>query len=347
VRNKITNIINHIGFVIDKSSSMSHLQQAVVKVFDDQVKNLVAESKGQDQETRVSVWQFADSTENLVWDKDVLRMPSLAGLYVPQGNTALMDATAKAVSDLQVTPQMYGDHSFLLFVITDGEENRSRSTTPLGLKALLQGLPDNWTVAALVPNVISVMKAKNFGFPAGNIITWDTTSAAGLEEASQTISTATTNYMTARSTGLRNTTSLFTMDPARLNKAAIDAAGLKPLDTSKYMLIPVVDPAKKWPKDKIIISEYVRDNGLPFQIGKCFYQLINDRVKVQGNKEIVIVGKKDSKVYAGPQARQMLGLPDHDVTIVRDQINKDYDVFIQSTAPNRHLKQNTRVLVLK
>jgi hypothetical protein len=347
VPNKIDNILNHIVFVVDESLSMQHLRAAVIDVMDKQVKSLAAESKTMNQETRVTVYAFNHEVRNLVWDMDVLRLPSIRDHYHPNGNTALIDAAMQAITDLQLTPETYGDHSYLLFLITDGEENHSRKYGPASLSAKIAGLPDSWTVAALVPNVLAVRHAKNQGFPAGNIMVWDATSVQGVEEAGQHVNTATSNYMALRSTGTTSTKNLFALDPNAVNKNTIQAAGLTPLDSSKYMLVPVVPNRNKWPDDKIVVSDYVRDNGLRFQLGKCFYQFVARSVKVQGNKELMLVGKKDSKVYSGPQVRQLIGLPDHDVSIKRGSIHPDYDLFIQSTAPNRHLVPGTKVLVLK
>src|SRR5688572_10516672 len=102
----IKNYINHIVFVLDESSSMGHLTQKVIEVFDGQIKHLATRSQEMDQETRVSVYNFNDNTRNIVYDKDVLRLPSLKGHYSPSGCTALLGATLKALEDLKETPEL-------------------------------------------------------------------------------------------------------------------------------------------------------------------------------------------------------------------------------------------------
>lgn len=347
VPNEISNIINHIVFCVDKSSSMTPLASAVIDVMDRQVKSLAEESKKMDQETRVTVYVFDNSIRNLVWDKDVLRLPSIRNLYHPGGGTALIDATMTSIRELRLTPEIHGNHSYLLFVLTDGEEMHSVRFTSAQLAAEIGSLPESWTVAALVPNVLAVRHAKNYGFPAGNIMVWDATSEQGVEQAGQTVTAATSNYMSMRSTGVTNTKNLFNLDPNAVNTSSIKAAGLTPLDATKYMLVPVVPNRNKWPEDKIVVSDYIRDAGLQFHLGNCFYQFVARSVKVQGNKQLALVSKKDSKVYTGPQVRQLIGLPDQDVSIKRGSIHPEYDLFIQSTAPNRHLVPGTKVLVLK
>ena len=80
--------------LLDASSSMTARgnDKALIKVVDGLIESLAQESKAMDQETRVSVYSFADHVECLVFDKDVLRLPSIKEHYRANGMTALMDA---------------------------------------------------------------------------------------------------------------------------------------------------------------------------------------------------------------------------------------------------------------
>jgi hypothetical protein len=71
----------NVARVLDRSGSMAHLADQVVKVADNQIAYLAKRSKELDQETRVTVYTFGNTTECLFYDKDVLRMPSLKGHY--------------------------------------------------------------------------------------------------------------------------------------------------------------------------------------------------------------------------------------------------------------------------
>jgi hypothetical protein len=51
-------------------------------------------------------------------------------------------------------------------------------------------------------------------------------------------------------------------------------------------------------------------------------------------------------VFVGDGARQLLGLPDHIVSVKPD-MNPDYTIFIQSNSVNRHLPHGSQVMVLK
>ncbi len=119
------NFINHVALVLDASSSMSRLSGKVIEVADQQIAYLARRSRELDQETRVTVYVFANKVECVIYDKDVLRMPSLKQLYRVGGMTALLAATLTSQRELAQTAQLYGDHSFLTFVLTDGQENAS------------------------------------------------------------------------------------------------------------------------------------------------------------------------------------------------------------------------------
>lgn len=334
---KIANIINHIGLVLDASSSMQVHQRQLVTVVDNLIKHLAVSSQGMDQETRISVWQFnfSHNIQNLIWDKDVLRTPSIAAFYKPDGMTALVDATLRSVSDLKETPERYGDHSFLLYVLTDGEENNSNHS-PAALEKVLKELPGHWTTAALVPNAMAKHKAKMYGFPAGNVEVWDTTSSAGVAEVGERIRVATDNYMRGRASGVRSSNSLFSTDATTVNAQTISQHGLTPLDKNTYALVPV-------PTDSVI-KEFVEACGFKYQVGRGFYQLMKTET-IQANKDVMVVSRKDSKVYRGRDARHLVNLPDMDVRVKPDA-NPEYTVFVQSTSVNRKLPAGTKLLYL-
>ncbi len=335
---KPANIINHIGLVLDASASMAPHVRDLIKVADGQIKHLATRSQELDQETRISVWTFSESTliKCVVWDKDVLRLPSIAEFYRTSGRTAFIDATLQSISDLSETPERYGDHSFLVYVLTDGEENASRMPAS-ALTTVISRLKDHWTMAALVPNANAKHEAKRFGFPAGNIEVWDTASGTGVAEVGERIRAATDNYMLGRSTGLRSTTGLFSTDATAVNAQTIAQAGLVPLKRGQYMLVPV-------PQDTDIKS-FTEACGHTYKLGRGFYELMK-RETIQPAKEIVVVERaKTARVYAGRDARQMIGLPDMEVRVEPDH-NPDYKIFVQSTSINRKLIAGTKYLYL-
>jgi hypothetical protein len=340
----VQNQIDHIAIVIDASGSMSHLTSAVIRVVDNQIAYLARRSKELDREVRVSVYTFDTTVECKIFDKDVLRLPSIAGLYRTGGLTALVDATLKSQEDLATTSTIYGDHAFLTFVVTDGDENRSRNS-PATLRRVFETQPENYTVAILVPDHQSADTAARWGFPADNIRPWDATSEAGFEAAGSTINTATENFFSGRAVGQRGSRSIFSTGADAVNTATVKSA-LKPLAGDKYRLIPVM-PEGVTKDSKVRVDKFIKDDcGMKFSLGSVYYQW-NKREKVQPHKQLAVVEKKTDKVYVGTQdeVRAMIGLPDMTVSQKADP-NPDFDIFVQSTAPNRNLVPFTKVLVM-
>lgn len=332
-------LVTHVGIVLDESSSMGEHARTVVQVIDNLVKELAVQSQEMRQETRVSVWTFASRGEErcIVWDMDVLRLPSIGTFYKPDGWTALIDGTYLAISDLREIPTKYGDHAFLMYVATDGQENRSRRT-PMDLVKLTVTLPDNWTVAALVPDMRGVRYAQQYGFPAGNIAQWDATTKRGIEEFGRKLTHTTTSYMTSRATGVRSTNQLFTMGDDAVNRGAIKAAKLTPLKPEEFVLCTV-------PGDTSIRTFVVDFMGLTWVIGRGYYELTK-RESIQPQKAIALVEKKTSKIYVGRAARDLLNLPDTEVRVSPGH-NSNYKVFVQSTSVNRKLKAGQEFLYVK
>ncbi|GAA1987563.1 vWA domain-containing protein [Kitasatospora viridis] len=359
--NRIKHKVNHVSLVVDKSGSMQPHASQLVRVVDEFVKGLQEESDRLGHETRISLYAFDHEVQNLVWDMDVKHLPSLKGLYqVNNGATALIEAAVKSLDDLKNIWEGYGEHSFLQVLVTDGEENASgcsssgqmhaRMSAGKGsavlrewtdrIKDAMDGLPDHWTSAILVPNSLAKRTAQGYGFPAGNIAIWDADSSKGVEEAIGTVKAAATGFLRGREQGVRGTRNLFAMGQD-LDAAQV-TANLEALDTGKYTLIPV-DQATA-------IRDFVTSSGLAWQTGCAFYEL-SKREKIQSRKQLAVAekdpatGRMTGRVFSGPAARQLLGLPQSEVT-VQPGANPSYTVFVQSTSVNRKLVPGTKLLVL-
>jgi hypothetical protein len=328
------NYINHIALVLDASGSMAALRETLIKVADNQIAYLAQRSRELDQETRVTVYTFDDNVQCAIYDKDALRLPSIRPHYRIGGMTALIDATLKSQDDLAQTAQLYGDHAFLTYVLTDGAENRSRAR-PDALARRLATLPENWTVAVFVPNQTGVFEAKKFGFTADNIAVWDT-STQGLTEVGETIRRTTDTYMQSRSTGLRGSRSLFSMDMSSLNAQTVRDAKLSQLAPGTFRLLPVHTDG--------YIREWLHAQGHRYEVGTAFYELTKPET-IQAGKAIAVLEKATGHVFTGQGARNLLGLPAMEVR-VQPGYNPLYDVFVQSTSVNRKLIRGTRLLLL-
>ncbi len=332
----LVNYINHVLIVLDDSSSMRGLRAAVIKLVDKQVDNLAEESKKKDQETRISVLIFGTQCKWLVYDKDVLRMPSIKDVYTcNQGSTALIDGTLMGLTDIRKTPEIIGDHAFLTYVVTDGQENSSSASGP-ALNKFLSDLPANHTIAILVPNSTGVSAAKQYGFPPDNIQVWETT-ATGVEEMSVKMSAATTNYMAARATGVRGMKNLFNMKP--IDVSAVKNK-LEPVDPATFETLLV----RKYDDGKAI-KEFVESwRKSPYVVGSAYYQITKPE-KIQPTKVLAVKEVKNGKLYSGPAAREILGLPNHEVKVSPPPADQ-FIVFAQSTSVNRKLVADTQLIVM-
>lgn len=330
---KAPNYINHIALVLDASGSMRSLTRDVIKVADEQIAHLAQKSRQLDQETRVSVYDFSGRGDIrcLIYDKDVLRLPSIAALYATRGQTALIDATHQAITDLKQTATLYGDHAFLLYVLTDGQENNSFMSA-VQLERVINSLPENWTLAAFVPDAAARQQCVHAGFPLENVMIWSA-DAAGMRDVGSVVRQATDNYMTARASGMRGTRALFKL--GQVSTTAVKQ-NLAALHRGQFRVYDV--------KVEAPIAEFVEQmTGRAYRSGEAYYQLMKTET-VQGNKQIALLGK-DSKLYIGKEARTLLGLPDYDVKVT-PEANPDFTVFIQSTSVNRKLIGGTRLVVL-
>jgi len=329
---KAQRLINHVALVLDGSSSMRSHKSNLIKVADEQIRYLALRSEELSQETRVSVYLFADNVECLIFDMDVMRLPSIDDLYRANGMTALIDATLKSQDDLATTSQIYGDHAFLTFVLTDGMENASRNPWT-DLSRQLQRAQDNWTIGFLVPDSAGVTYMQRIGVDRGSIALWDKDSAAGIVDAVSTIRTATDNFMTNRASGIRGTRNVFSTGADAVNKRTVTQT-LKPL--KNYEIYTV--------RDKDRIDHFVRSLGYDYYAGMGYYQLTKTET-IQPQKNIIVVDKRTNKAYGGAEARDLIGLPDEPVRVKPDY-NPDYDIFVQSTSFNRNLMPNTRLVLV-
>lgn len=338
-RSKLTHLINHVAFIVDASSSMGPHRQAVIRVFDNQIKYLSRKSQEVGQETRVSVYMFENTVSNLVYDIDVMRLPSLTEFYKTHGNTALMDGIIQGVNDLEKTPELYGDHAFLIYTITDGEENCSKIKKE-DFVGKIGNLPENWTLIVYVPDGDGVAECKSLGIPKGNIDKWNINSTKGMEEVEKSIEKSSEIFFAARTQGIRGSKNLLTLDISQLSLPNVQM-NLVEIDPSSYIILKTPPYIKG---KKIIIRPFVESYILGnYTPGSTYYQLTK-RETIQKGKIICIKHKKNGKVYSGPQARDLIRLPSHEVQI-DPAFSDTFDIFIQSTSTNRILMPNTEVIV--
>lgn len=342
------NFINHFFLDIDASGSMNRHMSAVIRVVDDYVKFLASLSQQQDQETRLTVYTFSDRGQEkcLFYDKDVLRMPSIAGLYRPGGQTALIDCALKSIAELQQTATLYGSHSFMGTVVSDGIENASIARAHQ-LATRIAGLPDNWTTAAFGPDAMAVSRLKACGFPASNVDTWNTMSASGIEEVGSKLQVAAENLVTGRKYGIHGYNSASVRGATGGNLFALRDFSVSEV---KQELVALTEGSYYFlDVDKTVeIAHFFHNTGHVYPVGKCYYQWMKPET-VQANKLIAVELTEGStkRVYTGAEARKLLGLPEGMSVKLRPGHKEGCTIFVQSGSHNRHLIPGTRLLVMR
>lgn len=341
----IPNKVNHFWLDLDASSSMKKYEDTVVQRVDSIVRTMAIKSTELEQETRITITTFGSgkwrrdpmSTRKvLVWEMDVLRMPSIEGLYKAYGWTAMIEAVCESIKEMETIPVIHGDHAFAGYLFSDGDENDSPDK--YALKPIAAGLPDNWTLAALVPNDAGKKLAISFGFPEGNVQIWDATSVQGVVDVLKVIEDSTTNFMRARATGVRGTKSLFTLKTVSVSDIQNK---LKPVNVthSVFTVLPhdVADDGKVEIR-KFVVNRF----GIPYKIGDWFY-LLDKKETIQPSKQVVL--RANGKFWYGDMgvARGMLGLPDSNVNVLPGTYN-GYEIFVQSTSINRKFKPGAEIL---
>lgn len=325
-------MVNHIIFLIDASSSMTYHLESVKRVFDSTLQSF-KQNQSPDQAINISLYQFATNVNNVILNTDLNKINTQIS-FKANGMTALRDAVAIAIDDhKKIVINKDEDHSFLIYAITDGQDNQSK-TSVSSLKSKIEGLDDAWTVAALVPSITDKHHAKTSGFPGGNIQIWDINSSNGFEEVGKAITASYATYSTQRSAGIRSSNSIFSINTDNIKKTDIKRA-LTEIEGDIHYYNGDSDIAIKEYAEQVTGESYVK--------GSVFYEIAKTEI-VQASKEIAIVNKKDGKKYSGGDARDVLGLP-HDDTKMKPGSFGDWRIFIQSTSYTRKIKPGNSIFI--
>jgi len=336
---------NHVAFLVDESSSMGQHHATLPKLIDSEIKFLAERSLSTNQETRISIYLFSSrsTARCILFDMDVIRAAesfTMVGKYRPNGMTALCDATVLSIEDLKLTNTKYGQHSFWLLGFTDGMENNSSPSNRAKMPGLVGSMPDDWTFSIFVPDQVAKKTAQDYGFPRDNIAIWDTNNVRGVETIGATVRKASESFFTMRSSGGRGTRSLFTLGTVSTDQIKQNLTVIAP---NMYTILEVQPNSRLYFTDKVMSKEFAIANFGSFSKGSLFYELKMKNEKIQAAKSIVFF--LEGKLYGGPSARKMLGLPDTEVLVSAEDY-PGYRIFVQSNAPNRNLIKGQTVMYL-
>jgi len=148
--------INYIALVLDKSGSMGSIQESIVEAFNANIKTLKLETG--DMTTKVCLVPFSDHGPAMptLWCGDLEHVEDLTDkTYVPGGMTAMYDAVGYTINKLkEETAGSTEDISFLVTVISDGNENDSKEYTGKQIAELVEECNDDgrWTITYIGAN---------------------------------------------------------------------------------------------------------------------------------------------------------------------------------------------------
>lgn len=329
---------NKIAIVLDRSGSMGPIQQEVIRTFNQQVQEICDQAKKTGQDTTVTYVSFANNPRLHYLNASVNTLKCMEKKdFFPNGSTALFDAVLMTVDHLQKLPDAQDEQtSFLVLVLTDGEDNNSAAQAKERLQTEMLRLQktDRWSFAFLVPPGQTKWFNTNFQIPLDNIREWENT-RAGTQAAGAANAQGIGNYFTARSQGKTSVEKFY----VQTNLAALTVDQVKKLDD-------ISDRFKEYEVHKEMpIKEFVEEKTRkPYVIGASYYLLMKKET-IQATKQVLIREKGKKAIWGGTQARQLIGLPDGASAKVTPGNHANFDIYIKSTSVNRKVVRGTKILV--
>lgn len=185
----------HIAFVLDRSGSMGSIRRETVDVFNQQLEK----ARGSTDRVTLVTFSFTPDVPRFIGVNDKLAVED----YVPAGGTALYDAIGETVTMLQAVEQSDPDTSYLVIIITDGEENASTKYGRDSLSSLIKELQatDKWTFAYLGTKQDIFTINQTLGIPLGNATQFARDTVADVYRTSNIMASGVACYNDARGRG--------------------------------------------------------------------------------------------------------------------------------------------------
>jgi uncharacterized protein YegL len=170
--------LTEIVFILDRSGSMSGLENDTIGGFNGFVKNQAA--LGQ---TNLTTVLFDDRYEILHNGIDAAGVAITGEEYFTRGNTALLDAVGKTINDvgkrLSKTPEALRPGKVIFVITTDGLENASRTFSYGEVKKMITHQTENykWEFIFMGANIDAVAEGGKLGICAERSYGWTATGA--------------------------------------------------------------------------------------------------------------------------------------------------------------------------
>lgn len=324
----------YIGISRDHSGSMYPIANAAKNDYNAQIDTIRKASTDFNIQTNVTTVTCGGYARYETINQDISRINFLNSYYAT-GGTPLFDSVKMLIDELKRWDDGSPNTSFLIQVITDGEENTSRITsTQLASEIRRLQETDRWTFTFRVPRGYKNALQRRLNVPEGNIIEWETTEQ-GMATATVATTQAYNDYYTARTKGLTSTRGFYS-----------DLSNLKSSDVKKNLnnITQELNIYSVDKDDEQISKFFERKTKMPYPKGQVFYELTKYERAIQESKKIIIQDMKQGGFYTGPVARKMLGLPEYGSTPISPGDHAHYKIYVQSTSLNRKLKKGTSVV---
>lgn len=326
---------NYIGFVNDHSGSMAGLTKAAMKDYNSMIQSVRDAATREMLDTIVSTIGIGLDREP-VQRQVVNSNPHVlreVKSWAAVGMTPLYDGIFDMIELFESLPDAKNKNvSFLISVTTDGGENGSRRISASSLRSKLEALQatGRWTFVFRVPKG-HASSVSDLGVPKNNIQEWETT-AQGMEKSSAISKAAMSNYFTARAAGATSSTTFYA------DATQVDTSKLT--DISKKVSLYVV-PAEDM---GIEIRDFILRHRMEYLKGAAFYQLTKTEARVGHKKLILVRDRSTGQIFAGTEARKMIGMPTDKNARLHPGDHGNYDIFIQSESVNRKLVGGTGIV---
>jgi len=313
----------HVIFLVDRSSSMDLDRRTVLA--EQQIKTIVAALS---PDYLIDVYDFS----SIVKLQQLQRPAKDFKISTPanSGMTSLYIALEKGLD--AALGYVQTGASVLLYLLTDGENNGPVIDVAAKVKQLLA--TDKATIAAIGPkSALSFLLPQ--GVPEGCILDWQGSGdalKAATAKAEQGAKAFTQAVKEKKSASLKT---FFVDVVATALTVAVLKRELRDITTSLLRR-----KLAKYEICKPFVVDTLKRDYVP---GAAYYQL-QKKETLKAGRRIIIQPRDEDCFYAGPKARQLLGLPsDGDVTIEPKNLG-DFIVYVQSAAENRKLLPGTLFL---
>lgn len=154
--NTTTTPMTDLIYILDRSGSMSGMEEAAVTAFNDFLRSQL-DVPG---DARLTLVQFDDQYEVNHQRLELEKVPQMTAThYEPRGSTALLDAIGRSIKDISrhiTTPE----HKAIFAIFTDGQENASRQyTMPHVADLIAEKRKQGWTFLFLAANQDAIATA--------------------------------------------------------------------------------------------------------------------------------------------------------------------------------------------